>query len=136
MPDDAPTGPDAAAPGPAHRHPDQWTADDLDPVVRSGHREAITALALWLAATIYSVTYCTLHGYKRPVESLSFVLWFPDWIFWGIVVPWLVCTAVSIYIALFLVEDDPLTSTADLPSEDTPPDQSSSRPFRRAGGGR
>ena len=82
------------------------------------------------------MTYCTLHGYQRPVESLSFVLWFPDWVFWGIVVPWLVCTVVSIYIALFLIEDDPLTSTADLPSEDTPPDQPTSGLSGQPGGGR
>ncbi len=125
MPDDSPTGRAASAAGAASRPPQQWTADELDPVVRSGHREAVTSLALWLAATVYSVTYCTLHGYQRPIDSLSFVLWFPDWVFWGIVVPWLVCTVVSIYIALFLVEDEPLTSTADLPSEDTPPDQAS-----------
>jgi hypothetical protein len=128
MPDDAPRGRADAPSGPASRSPRQWTADDLDPVVRSGHREAITTLALWLAATVYSVTYCTLHGYQRSVESLSFVLWFPDWVFWGIVVPWLVCTLVSIFIALVVIEDDPLASSADVPPEDAPPEHSASGP--------
>jgi uncharacterized protein DUF997 len=104
-----------------------------DPVVSSGRREAHWTLALWLLATIYSVSYCTLWGYGRPTESLSFVLWFPDWVFWGIVVPWLVCAAVSIYFALFVIEDIPLVSSADLPSEDAPPDDPSIRSGREPG---
>ena len=93
-----------------------------DPVVRSGRREALWTLALWLVAMVYSVTYCTLWGYGRAVESLTFVLWFPDWVFWGVVAPWLACTAVSIYFALYVIEDDPLTSLEDATSEDAPPD--------------
>jgi hypothetical protein len=135
MPDDAPQGRADAASGPASRSPRQWTVDELDPVVRSGYREAITTLAVWLAATVYSVTYCTLNGYKRPAESLTFVLWFPDWVFWGLILPWLVCTLVSIYIALFVIEDDPLASAADLPSEDAPPERSASAPQSQPGGG-
>ena len=100
MPDDAAQGRADFPAGPASRTRRHGRPTTEDPVVRSGRREALWTLALWLAATIYSVTYCTLHGYGRPVESLSFVLWFPDWVFWGIVVPWLVCTAVSIYFAL------------------------------------
>jgi hypothetical protein len=93
-----------------------------DPVVRSGRHEALGTLAICLAATIYSVTYCTLWGYERPIESLKFVLWFPDWVFWGIVVPWGACTAVSIYFAWFVIEDGPLASADDAASEDSPPD--------------
>ena len=103
-----------------------------DPVVRSGRREALWTLALWLAATIYSVTYCTLWGYGRTVESLSFVLWFPDWLFWGVVAPWGVCTAISIYFALYVIEDDPLASSDDAASEDAPPDDRAAG--REAGG--
>ncbi len=42
-----------------------------DPVVRSGRRGASGRSALWLAATIYSVTYCTLWGYKPPGRKLD-----------------------------------------------------------------
>ncbi len=108
------------------------TPDGEDPVVRSGRREAFWTLGLWLAATIYSVTYCTLCGYRRPVESLSFILWFPDWVFWGIVAPWLVCATISIYFAIWVIEDDPLTSSDDSLSEDSPPDDQATS--REAGG--
>jgi hypothetical protein len=101
-------------------------------VVRSGRREARWSLALWLAAAVYSVSYCTLWGYGRAIESLTFVLWFPDWVFWGVVVPWIVCTGVSIYFALCVIEDDPLASADDVATEDAPPDDRATG--REAGG--
>jgi hypothetical protein len=121
MPDDSAMGPadfPAVPPGRGNALP----AGAEDPVVRSGRREAYWTLGLCLVAIVYSVTFCTLWGYRRPIESLSFVLWFPDWVFWGIVVPWIVCAAISIYFALYVMEDDPLTSSDDSASEDAPPD--------------
>ena len=120
MPDDFAMGHSDFSPPPtAGRGP----APLEDPVVSSGRREALWTLSLWLAAAIYSVTYCIWFGYQRSVDSLTFVLWFPDWVFWGIVVPWLVCAAISIAFALRMAEDEPLASAADLPSEDAPPDE-------------
>ncbi len=84
-----------------------------DPVVSSGRREAIFTLGLWAAATVYTVSYCTLHGYGRDPQVLRFVLWFPDWVFWGIVAPWLVCASVSIWFALCVMQDAPLISGSD-----------------------
>jgi hypothetical protein len=89
-----------------------------DPVVRSGRREAFWTFVLWAVAGIYSVGYCTLYGYDRSAESLTYVLWFPDWVFWGIVVPWLACALISTWFAIFYMEDDPLASTVDSPPED------------------
>jgi len=80
-----------------------------DPVVRSARREAIWAFSLWLAAAVYTLTYCYRFGYgDRPLDELGFVLWFPDWVFWGIVVPWIACTVVTIYFAFRVMGDEPL----------------------------
>ncbi|HEX4146922.1 MAG TPA: hypothetical protein VHY91_25720 [Pirellulales bacterium] len=122
MSDDAATGAAGFSANPAGRGGAPRASALEDPVVRSGRREGLWTLALWLAAMIYTVTYCTFWGYGRPIESLSFVLWFPDWVFWGIVVPWGACTVVSIYFALYVIEDDPLASADDAASEDAPPD--------------
>ena len=84
-----------------------------DPVLTSARREALVALAVWAAATAWSVGYCALNGYDRAAESLSFVLWFPDWVFWGIVAPWLVCIAVSIWYAFALMRDEDLGSNEE-----------------------
>jgi hypothetical protein len=84
-----------------------------DPLVRSSRREAALALGIWLVALAYTLTYCYLHGYNRSPESLTFVLWFPDWVFWGIVVPWIVCVVVSTYFAFRVMGDEPLGEEFD-----------------------
>ncbi len=79
-----------------------------DVLVRRSRRESALALATWLAAMLYTVSYCYLHGYGRSVEDLTFVLWFPDWVFWGIVVPWGVCVLFSCVFAFGIMGDEPL----------------------------
>ena len=68
------------------------------------------AALIWGAATAWSVGYTALYGYHRSAESLTFVLWFPDWIFWGIVVPWLACIVASLWYALLFMRDEDLGS--------------------------
>ena len=66
------------------------------------------ALLVWAAATAWSVGYCAAHGYGQSAEPLTFVLWFPAWVFWGVVAPWLVCIVVSLWYALVLMRDEDL----------------------------
>lgn len=87
-------------------------------LLASARREALVAIAAWLAALVYSVGYCYLTGYERTPENLSFVLGIPDWIFWGIVVPWVSCFLFSIWFAIGFMEDAPLTDEGGSPSED------------------
>lgn len=89
-----------------------------DPVLRSARREAIVVFVTWVCALTYTVTYCYLHGYERPVEDLKFVhlFWgiaFPDWVFWGIVVPWSVCFVVSWWFSYVFVKDADLGKELD-----------------------
>jgi hypothetical protein len=84
-----------------------------DPVLRSARREAVIVFFTWVAAVAYTVAYCARYGYNRPVESLTFVLWFPDWVFWGIVAPWLACAAFSLWFAWGVMRDEDLGSDAD-----------------------
>jgi len=84
-----------------------------DAVVKSARREAALALSMWVVAMIYSVSYCYLHGYGRSAESLTFVLWFPDWVFWGIIAPWLACTFGSLIFAFWIMGDEPLGDEID-----------------------
>ena len=84
-----------------------------DPVVTAARREASIALGMWVVATLYTLSYCYLHGYNRSIDSLTFVLWFPDWVFWGIVVPWGVCILASIVFAFRIMGDEPLGEAVD-----------------------
>lgn len=84
-----------------------------DILVRRARFEAALALGIWLVALVYSVGYCYAFGYDRPVESLRFVLWFPDWVFWGIVAPWAVCILFSLVFAFRIMGDEPLGAAVD-----------------------
>ena len=79
-----------------------------EPVLRSARREALCVLGIWLAAMSYTVTYCYLHGYNRSLDSLKFVLGFPDWIFWGVLVPWGVCIVLSVWFGATFMRDEDL----------------------------
>jgi hypothetical protein len=78
------------------------------PLLKSARREALVAFGIWLTATIYSVGYCCTFGYGRDQQTLTFVLGFPDWVFWGIVMPWGACTIVSSIFAFWFMKDEDL----------------------------
>lgn len=93
-----------------------------DPIVRSSRREAIVALLTWLAAMIYTVGYCTWYGYGGKAAELKFVLGFPDWVFWGVIVPWTVFTIVSTVYAFAFMTDESLEEPAEAPVLDAEPE--------------
>ena len=84
-----------------------------DHVLKSARREAVVVFVVWVCALAYTVTYCYLNGYDRSVEDLKFVLGFPDWVFWGIVVPWLVCAVISYWFSYRFMRDEELGEELD-----------------------
>lgn len=93
-----------------------------DPVLASARREMGVALVLFAAALVYTCGYCYLYGYGRSPESLTFVLGFPDWVFWGVVVPWGVFFLLSCWFAFGFMQDVPLApDPADGTSQQSPP---------------
>ena len=87
-----------------------------DPLVRSSRREAVLVLIIWAAALGFSVWYCSTYGYGSARE-LTFVFGVPEWVFWGVLVPWLVCTAAGIVFAYAFMRDDPLGAEAEIRSD-------------------
>jgi hypothetical protein len=79
-----------------------------DPVLTSSRREAALVLAIWLIACLATIGICYRHGYNRDAATLTYVLGFPDWIFWGIVVPWSICTALCYIVPRFFITDEDL----------------------------
>lgn len=81
-----------------------------DPVVTSARKEAIAVLTFAAIALTYTVVVCHSMGYGATGRELKFVrlglgIAFPDWIFWGIIVPWLVCFGASALFAFVLMKD-------------------------------
>lgn len=79
-----------------------------DPALTNARREAIIATVACVIAMVYTVTYCSLFGYHRTVESVRFVWGFPDWVFWGVVLPWAVCVLFGWLFGAFFIRDDDL----------------------------
>ena len=79
-----------------------------DPVLVHSRREALVALALWLAALIYTVGYCSLYGYGDADEPVQLVLGIPAWVMWGVIAPWTVMLAASAWFAFGFMTDDSL----------------------------
>ena len=94
-----------------------------DPLLKSARREMLTSAAIWLIALIWSVGYCAKYGYNLKPEDLKFVLGFPDWIFWGVMLPWGLCTVLSGIYAFGYMQDADL-GEAEFnigETEETPP---------------
>ena len=102
-------------------------ARNEDPLLSSGRREALVVMAIWLAAGLYTVTFCYLYGYG-PAEGaggadgglaaagdLRLVLGVPWWVFWGVVVPWVVSTGVHLWFAFSFMGDEDLGAEEELP---------------------
>jgi len=85
----------------------------LDPAVTSARREALVVVVIFTVAMFYTVGYCYLNGYYRPPETLTFQFGFPDWVFWGIIVPWGVCLLLSFWFGHRFVRDTDLGQSAD-----------------------
>ena len=93
-------------------------------LLRTARREAIVVFAIWLAAITYTVGYSYTFGYDRPEESITYFYGVPDWVMWGIVLPWAVSTVAAVWFAVFFMTDEPLGDELapgddfDVPSED------------------
>jgi hypothetical protein len=109
-----------------------------DPVLRSSRREAIVCFGIWLIACIYTVGYCGLFGYNLDPKTLTFVAGIPSWVFYGILVPWTVCTLLSFWVSNFFMSDDDLgeeQAEVDLTAERSGEQQALSQRERETEGG-
>lgn len=112
-----------------------------DPIMRRCRREAILILSVWFLCFAWSATYCYLNGYlsheprpaskvtgpdiakvvgplksfDRKPDSLTFPLGLgiPDWVFYGIVMPWVFCVVFSLVFCQFIFAEDDLRGDAE-----------------------
>jgi hypothetical protein len=95
---------------------------------RHARREAVFVLIVWALALVWTVGYCYLRGYQhapdswvvraglaaeRTPDNFRTVAGLPDWVAVGIVLPWLICTAITIAFCLFFMTDDDLGTEAE-----------------------
>lgn len=93
-----------------------------DPVVRSTRREFVAVLGVTAAALTYTIVTCYRLGFDRTRE-LKFVklfagIAFPEWVFWGIVVPWIASFVIGALFAFRFMSDADLGE--ELEEDDDP----------------
>jgi hypothetical protein len=92
-----------------------------DPVYLHARREALIILAAWATCLVWSVTACITLGYGKAADDVAFILGVPDWVFWGVGVPWVSAGLFSIVFSLFFMAEDDLGE--DAMEADAPPEQ-------------
>lgn len=65
-------------------------------------------MAAWALALVWSVGAGYVLGYQRDADSIRLILGMPDWVFWSVAVPWVVCFLFSTWFCFFFMADDDL----------------------------
>lgn len=99
--------------------PDRSSDRPDDPVFLHTRREALVILAVWGTALAWVVPYCYFNGYYEVTdpEALRTIVGIPHWVFWGILVPWIVCTLITVALAIWFIHDDDLNSDGPMDPE-------------------
>ncbi len=80
-----------------------------DPVYQNSKRETQWILFIWALFAIWVVGISGWLGYKTDPEApVKVVMGFPNWVFWGIAVPWLGANIAICTFAIKFMKDDPL----------------------------
>ncbi|MGE0756632.1 MAG: hypothetical protein AB7F89_07730 [Pirellulaceae bacterium] len=78
-----------------------------DPLLVRARREALCVGVIWLAAMTYTVGCAAWLGYPADSSApVRLVLGFPDWVFWGIVVPWVACVVGGVWFSYGYMSND------------------------------
>ncbi|QDT13261.1 DUF997 domain-containing protein [Planctomycetes bacterium K23_9] len=70
-------------------------------------------LIAWAISCTWVVGYCFVFGYEVDPANLDLVIGMPAWVFWGVLLPWCLSTAFTIWFSLFQMTDQPLPQEPD-----------------------
>jgi Protein of unknown function (DUF997) len=77
-------------------------------LLQHARREAALIMGVWLLALVWTVgTYCVL-GLRRNPAEMKLVLGMPDWVFWGVVLPWGLSLIFTVWFCYCFMADDDL----------------------------
>jgi len=96
-------------------------------LLHHARREARFTLLVWALAFVWVVGYCYLFGYQHAADSWPVqaglvpptapadfrqIAGLPEWVCFGIIAPWLLCTFITLAFALFAMTEDELGAEA------------------------
>lgn len=78
----------------------------------AARREAHFVIVTWILACAYTVGFSYFAGYGKPAPPR---LWhgIPTWVVWGVLLPWFVTLAVTLWFAGWRMTDEPLGENPD-----------------------
>lgn len=77
-------------------------------LLRNARREGVVILSVWAIALVWCVGVGYWYGYGRDPESIKLIWGVPDWVFWSVMVPWVLCLLFSIWFCFVFMSDDDL----------------------------
>ena len=100
------------------RDNDQYESDqyELDPVFVHSRREAWVIMGIFLVFGVYSITASFLLGRLPEDGNLSRIrtmFGMPNWVAWGVLLPWLLANIVTAWFCFGFMKNDPLDDEAE-----------------------
>lgn len=83
-------------------------SEELDPAYRRAVREAVVITVVFVCALAYTILYCWFTGYDRDPATITLYAGIPDWVFWGVFVPWTIGVLVTVWFCFFFTTEDDL----------------------------
>lgn len=94
---------------------------------RHARREAVFVALVLLVSLTWTLGYCYLRGYKHDPQSWivrsglavqadkaeKVIVGLPEWVFYGILLPWILCSVLTLGFGLFGMPDDDLGAEAE-----------------------
>jgi hypothetical protein len=77
-------------------------------LLRNARREGLLVLAVWVATIVWTMLAAYLLAYDRDTSQMRLILGMPDWVFWSVVLPWILCLAFSAWFCFRFMADDDL----------------------------
>ncbi len=85
-------------------------------LLRNARREGLVILGAWAVALLWGVGVSYLFGYGRDPRAIGLVLGMPDWVFWGVALPWALCLLFSVWFCFWYMADDDLGQDREGPA--------------------
>jgi hypothetical protein len=89
------------------------TDDPYDPTFTNARREAAVILIIYSISLLYTILFCNFFGYDRDPETIRLYFGIPDWVAWGVLLPWTINVLVTFWFCFFYMAEDDLENLSE-----------------------
>ena len=80
--------------------------------ITAARRELIYILIAWTVSMVWVIGFSKFHAYPDDPSEIRLMMGLPEWVLWGVALPWVAATSFTMWFALAVMRD------FDLESED------------------